>query len=236
MDSFDIQMGTNKLVRRNITIRGIDGPVSFPIWDYVDRCTEDCVVAEQCQYKMVGNCKVQYQYMRTVLELVQNEFVNTNSEQLFHIGMHLIPLYRGLCKMKLVEASLKSLQYSTAQGGLRIHPIYKEIREQLKLIDDTWKNLQLKKESVKSSEVPSYEWMTGDGEPVTVLNNGVPLSDAVLAGAAGMAKEDEDMLPDMGDSVQVPIEDCDDSPMGELLAKKPAVKKKKDVVPLKWKK
>lgn len=230
---FDIQMGSNKLIRRNITIRGTDETVSFPIWDYVDKCTSLCAVSDQCPYMTQGNCKVQYQYMKAVLELVQNEFVGTTADQLFHIGMHLIPLYQSLCKMKLVAASLTSMTYETLQGGVRVHPIYKEIREQLKLINDVWKGLELKKQELKRADIPSYEWMTGDGEPV-MIQDGSPLSKSELAGAEGMARPEQE-LPDMSESVMMPTEDVDDSPIGDMLAKKPAVKKKV-VVPRKWKK
>ena len=228
----------DRIQKRDIAIRGRDGStVSFPVWDMIDKCTEGCVVGAQCAYKRLGkNCSVMYSYMGNILTLIQDEFYGTTNEQLFKIGMHLIPLYRILCKLKLVEASLEGMTYATAQGGVRMHPVYREIREQYKIIDDTWKDLELKKQE-EMKKVPTYEELTGDGEPI-MTQDGRAFSELENAAAAGMVKLDIHMEEevDLSESVLTDFEDLEETPMGELLVEKDTKPKKRLVVPKKWKK
>ena len=236
----NLVLGTSSIQRRNLSIRGRDGEsITFPVWDMIDKCTDDCVIADKCQYSGSKNCKVMIAYIEKILELVQQEFYGTTNEQLFKIGMHLIPLYRVLCKLKLVEASLSDMTYNTTQGGIRMHPVFRELREQFKIIDDTWKDLELKREEAGRQNIPTYEQLTGDGMPV-MIQDGKPLSPAENAAAEGMTKQDMHMEDDvdLSDTIQTDFQDVDvETPMTTLLqpAKlKPT--KKKLVVPLKWKK
>ena len=62
---------------------------------------------------------------------------------LFKIGMHLVPQYKMLLKMKLAEMGIEGVIGVDLNGKPYIHPIYKEIRETIKCVNATWALLGL---------------------------------------------------------------------------------------------
>ena len=104
-------------------------------WDSVSDCTgEDCGLKNKCKYIHKGKCSVQMAYMKNFCDTIFTAYKYMNEYALFKVGMHLMPLYSHLCKLKMVEASISDPVNMTAKGLVQIHPIYKEIRETLKSI------------------------------------------------------------------------------------------------------
>lgn len=111
-------------------------------WDCIQDCRPDsCPIGSQCMYKASEKCGVQVQYLQALTDTLFTTYRYLSEEMLFKIGMHLVPLYSQLCRQKIVEKSVGSLCYEDAKGVTRIHPIYKEIRETMKVIVVMWKEM-----------------------------------------------------------------------------------------------
>jgi hypothetical protein len=114
-------------------------------WDITADCTgETCPAFGICEYEKVGKCKAMTLYLKGVTNVVIGEHLDDLTEaQLFRIGMHMVPLYRTLVKMKIEELGVTRIISSDDKGKLSAHPIYKEMREQIKLIELMWKTIGL---------------------------------------------------------------------------------------------
>jgi hypothetical protein len=113
-------------------------------WDSVSICTgAECPLEHKCKYLKKGKCGVQLDYMQNFCNVILKTYRYLDEGALFKVGMHLMPLYSYLCKLKIVEASLTNLTNVTAKGIVQIHPIYKEIRETLKCIVTMCRDLEI---------------------------------------------------------------------------------------------
>jgi len=114
-------------------------------WDITMDCTDQaCPANNFCEYERNGKCKAMTLYLKGVTNVVIGEHLDNLTEaQLFRIGMHLIPLYRTLVRMKIEELGVVRIIRADNAGKLAAHPIYKEMREQLKLIELMWKTIGL---------------------------------------------------------------------------------------------
>ena len=122
-----------------------DGLVRLYQWDAISDCTmKECPAYKLCDIYARGKCRVMQKYMLSLVEVVYRNYADRLTEPLLYkIGMHLLPLYRQLCKMKIEELGVERVTVQTARGGVQAHPIYKEIRETIKLISLLWHDLQL---------------------------------------------------------------------------------------------
>jgi hypothetical protein len=113
-------------------------------WDCVQSCNfEACPIGNTCIYKTLEGekCSLQLTYLQTLTDMVFSTYRYLDEAALYKIGMHIIPLYSMLCRQKIVEKSVINLAYEDSKGVTRIHPIYKEIRETMKVITGMWKEL-----------------------------------------------------------------------------------------------
>ena len=114
-------------------------------WDVIYECNaERCKVHKigVCPYKppVSGKCKIEYYYMSQVLDTFF-QFIDENTSELIvtTIGFRIIPLYLQLCQLSKEELVVRyngDITYTTDKGLKKVHPIYKEIRECNKRIDD----------------------------------------------------------------------------------------------------
>ena len=113
-------------------------------WDAISDCLgEECACFSVCEYSKVGKCRLQLNYIKGITNIIYSNFREKLTEPLcFRIGMHLIPMYGILCRLKMEEMMVKSPVHVT-KAGLKIHPIYKEIRETIRGVENMWKNLGL---------------------------------------------------------------------------------------------
>ena len=63
-------------------------------------------------------------------------------------GMHLMPMYRTLARLKIEELGVNNIITTSDTGRKQANPIYKEIRDTIKLIDSLWHSLGLTKFAV----------------------------------------------------------------------------------------
>jgi len=116
------------------------------VWDAVEDCKgERCVIEEKCHYQKTGRCTLQFKYVSNIIQgLVEEmETVGAITPSIMNtIGLHIVPLYGHLVKFKILELGLDSPSYFTEKGGIKIHPVYKEIRETLRSITIATRSLR----------------------------------------------------------------------------------------------
>lgn len=138
----DITIGSNTLQKGEVR----EGK-QLVAWDCVQECDlERCPINETCTYRHLaikndGKCSLQIQYLQAFTDMVFSTYRCMTEDDMFKVGMHLVPLYSQLCRQKIVELSVKSVTYEDNKGVTRIHPIYKEMRDTMKTISTIWKDL-----------------------------------------------------------------------------------------------
>lgn len=114
-------------------------------WDCVQECDPlVCPIGNNCTYvsnKGDAKCQLQIEYIQSFINTVFGTYRYMGEDDMYKVGMHLVPLYSQLCRQKIVEKSVKSLCYEDAKGRVCIHPIYKEMRETMKVISMQWKDI-----------------------------------------------------------------------------------------------
>ena len=112
-------------------------------WNAVQKCDpSSCGCTELCSSSIAGKpCSVLSSYMGSVFDLMIRTFPGDISEDvIFRIGMHLVPLYKILCRLKMQEFNETEVMVR-GKMGRSINPIFEEIRKTIVSIEKTWQNL-----------------------------------------------------------------------------------------------
>ena len=130
------------------------GQVNYT-WDVVQKCRlEHCPARNQCHYVadlMEGDdCKIMKKYIRAASLVLYDAQKDMTSVQRYQIGMHIIPLYKTLCKMKIEEVGIIDAVSMTSRGTMQVNPIYKEMREIIKVIDQVWKSIGMRANTIET--------------------------------------------------------------------------------------
>jgi len=131
-----------------------EGEVKLFSWDAVQNCMNDrCPAYEECPYKKddQGKCEVQLVYLKSLTSMIMRNFPEASEAKLFRIGMHLIPLYKQLSKLQIEELGVHRIVTVTDRGNRAMNPLYKEIREHIRLIESMWHSIGLQ---VSVGDVP----------------------------------------------------------------------------------
>jgi hypothetical protein len=124
-------------------------------------CGEDCPAFESCPFEKRGKCKVEAQYLEnTEIMIFTNFGPALNETQIFRIGMHLMPIYKTLCKLKIYEQSIgtNDLMTEDDKGRRKVDPIFKELRETYKTLKMVWEDIGLNRiEPVNNVPEPEVE-------------------------------------------------------------------------------
>jgi hypothetical protein len=135
---------------------------TFPVWTAVQDCEgSNCVSAHVCPYfstEIERKCAVMMKYLKQVEKMILDNLApDMDDFDLFRVGMQIIPLYKQLARFKIIEMSITSRGISemTKSGTTKIHSLFKEIREVVKVIDSTWRELGVgKKGQPEKPEIP----------------------------------------------------------------------------------
>lgn len=153
--------GTSKLAVKTAGTRsGAKVLVRYTVWNTITPCRQDeCPIFDDCPYeeklKKGGKCKVEQSYINSVATMVYRNFRSKFTEdQFFIVGMHILPLYRHLCRLKIWEWSVREVMYETEKGTRHINPIYREVREQIKAISGQWRMLGIGKFEIMEPRNP----------------------------------------------------------------------------------
>lgn len=104
---------------------------------------EDCRISDRCKFRKVGKCGVQVVYANEVAEAITGMYKGSGDAEMFRIAAHLMPLYIQLGKLQMIEMGVNYGCYEDAKGNMRMHPVFKEIRETLKTIAVMWRELAM---------------------------------------------------------------------------------------------
>jgi hypothetical protein len=137
------------------------GGVALYSWDVIPECEkEKCPAFHLCDYKKQGKCQVQMSYMKSIQYILFHNFADEMTESaLFRATTGLLPLYQQFCELKIKKLALNpsALTYMTDRGLIKMHPILKELRECVRLIEMTWHSLGLGKEIKIRPPEPAFE-------------------------------------------------------------------------------
>lgn len=127
------------------------GTSLFYAWDAVPECSaERCPAFANCIYDKKDKCKVIREGLKGLSFVLFRNFKEKMTEdQLWRIGMHLMPLYRMLLRLNIEELGVDRVIVEDMRGIRRINPLYKELRETIKTIDLTWKAIGISEDHDK---------------------------------------------------------------------------------------
>lgn len=114
-------------------------------WNVIPVCSrEECMVFDQCPHSHSNpeRCLTISDYLDSVQAIILESYPRMSQANLYQVGMHLMPVYKTLCRLFLLEAGLNSIEYS-ARNGPAIHPVLKEIRNTIEFLDRCWRRLGL---------------------------------------------------------------------------------------------
>lgn len=124
--------------------KGNDGDNPVIAWSAIMDCLKDrCRIYDLCSYGKKGKCEVQVQFLQVTMEMIERENPQLKYHQAYRIGLHLLPLYKMLCKLYMDELAVCHPTYTTDKGTRQSHPVYKEIRDTIKMIMIVWKDIGL---------------------------------------------------------------------------------------------
>jgi hypothetical protein len=151
--------------------KGKIGEIAVKVWDVIPVCDANCPLwEEECPYdKNKTRCELRRQYIESVFSSLSNAIKDKDQLTIHRVGMLLMPLYTSLISIKL-EVHAKQGGMRSSRGG--VDPIYKELRETIKLIDSMLKDLGIDKEKGGSGNGKG-DLLNGDGDYYdTLLNEG----------------------------------------------------------------
>jgi hypothetical protein len=124
--------------------KGNNGDNPIVAWSVIMDCLKDrCRIEEICMYEKRGKCTVQMHFLQVTMDMIEKENPGLDYNQAWRIGMHLVPLYKTLSKLYMDELAVCHPTYTTEKGTRQSHPVYKEIRDTVKMIMMLWKDIGL---------------------------------------------------------------------------------------------
>lgn len=107
-------------------------------------CNEDtCPIRNECRFKKIGKCGVQSVYVNQVANAISTMYKGCDDSEKFRIAVHLLPLYVQLGRLQMTEIGVNSTCYSDNKGNIKIHPVFREIRDTLRTIAVMWRELAM---------------------------------------------------------------------------------------------
>lgn len=138
--------------------------VPVVVWNACHRCRqENCPISSRCEFCGEDDkCLVMYYYLDNVFRAALRVTGKKIGDQVMNrIGLHIIPLYAHLVKFKIEELAIED-PIVTSEKKIQMHPIYKEIRSTISLIDKMWSELRLKETGKQVTEPKDIEDLVGD--------------------------------------------------------------------------
>lgn len=126
--------------------KGMYNGIKVISWDAVKVCLgARCPCADLCEYKGYSNrgmkCRVQLSYVTEMFRQFVQQYPDIEEYRLTQFGTMLMPLYTTLSWLQIHEVSITQPVELLDNGARRANPIYREIRETIRLIAQTAKSL-----------------------------------------------------------------------------------------------
>ena len=116
--------------------KGNVAKVPFNAWDYVRNCIgEKCSISHMCDYPRDCKCGIEKAYLTAVLQ-PYNELLIEAADPVLNqwLGIHLIPLYHDLIRIKMAKLQYDSVVLSGPMGRITVNPLLQELRLQITAI------------------------------------------------------------------------------------------------------
>ena len=164
-DRFNVSFG-------KITLKKglIDKGRHLVAWDSVPQCRKDeCAAFDLCDFNKDNDCKVMAQYLKIIETTILGE-LDLSEGELMRVGLHLIPLYRNLCKLKITELGVLDPLSKNRYGNVSINPLYEQIKSHIVTIDGLWRAMGLDRKFKAASKkgepgpIPSVEGIMETGD------------------------------------------------------------------------
>ena len=145
----------------------VGGQVKMYSFDAVPICLEEeCPAYGICHYHQSeghknAKCKVHLDYMKAITDVMFRNYSECLTEgKFFRVGTQLMSLYGTLCRIQIEKVGTSSITMLNSRGTLSAHPIFKEERETIKVIESLWRSIGLK----PNHEVPEPDFGTSEEE------------------------------------------------------------------------
>jgi len=122
--------------------KGTKNGMKLVSWDAIPECRESCPIAEKCPYTGKKKCTVMKSYVGSAASIIQNNY-DLDEADMLRVGLHLLPLYRNLCRLQIEEFALEGITRVNKAGSTVLHPIYDSIKAHVSAIESLWKALGL---------------------------------------------------------------------------------------------
>lgn len=159
----------------NITpFKGHLGSIQIRMWDALPECVEECPNWDTCPDSKVRKvCELRRKYIQSIFTDL-NPLFKKDKFTRHKAGMLLIPLYTQLINFKLAA---HSTQYDIYSGKGKINPVFKEMRETIKLINSLLTELRVEVPNIPGGkEANNRSLVNGDSDLYESLleDGGVP--------------------------------------------------------------
>ena len=132
----------NEMKRKGSLIidKGKSSDLEICSFDGIIECNkEECPIYKSCPYPKSGKCKIRKHYLNHCLKILNQVPSKLDKLASMKIGFNILPLYSQLIGFKILAHSL-----SLVSDGKKINPVFKEIREVIKLISVLLRDLEPK--------------------------------------------------------------------------------------------
>ena len=129
---------------RPVPTKGLTkGGLQMIMFDAVQECRgEYCPIYVDCKYMKSGTCTVEMNYLKALLDSMTQMIGNDMDQGVLNkITLHLLPLFHQLIRFQIYAYSVSDVCFTTNNGTIRAHPIFKEIRDTLRSIENTQASL-----------------------------------------------------------------------------------------------
>ena len=143
----------------------------LPVLGDVRMCAEECPIFDRCDAQKIGElCSVQKNYLGTVIKGAVKKLPKPVDEALLQrIGLIMIPLYNDLFLFQLEKSALSSTMVGSGVN-VKVHPIFRVIRETINTIDKQWGIIGLSKVMIKKLKDASEDYVHGDSDYYDSIN------------------------------------------------------------------
>ncbi len=146
-----------------------DSNVSLIMWDALPDCNDECSIWESCPYeKNRAKCEMRRQYVTSVINQLEKAIQIKDETSILKMGLLLMPLFNHLVDFKITHHALNGDTIIFNRGSAKIHPVYKEIRATVKMINEMLNDLGVSREDKKRGMLDGdsdyYETMVRNGE------------------------------------------------------------------------
>lgn len=160
-------MRESEMFSPTVTKGAIPSGHTIITFDAVRDCSGDrCPISEACPYTHAGKCTVETKFLKNIFaSIVDNIDQNKMTQELLNkITLHLMPLYHQLIRFKKKAFSIEDVCFMSVQGGPRIHPIFREIRECIRHIESTQRSMGIDGEYERAMGLDRFTGRGRSGE------------------------------------------------------------------------